>query len=133
MLFRSQQPQQQLQQPQQLQVENNIQDNIQNNTQDNINTAPTNNKNKLVLYYALWCGHSRNFLPIWDQVRAVIENSPDLNTECIQYDCEAQKQSCQGVNGFPSVVLIKQDGTIIQYNQSRTPEALLTFVNANKI
>lgn len=106
---------------------NNVVSNISTNNDKN-----NNNKNKLVLYYAMWCGHSRQFLPIWEQIKSVIINTPDLNTICEQYDCEEQKMNCQGVRGFPSIMLIKPDGTKISYDNARSPEAMLAFVDANK-
>jgi hypothetical protein len=111
---------------------NNITNNTNTNTDINNNNNVNVSNNKLVLYYAMWCGYSRQFLPIWEQVKSVISNTSDLNTTCEQYDCEAQKQSCQGINGFPSIILIKPDGTKIQYQNERSPEAILAFVNANK-
>lgn len=117
---------------QQPSVANNVDNNSNISNENSGNIVVDNTKNKLVLYYAMWCGYSRQFLPIWEQIRTVITNTPDLNTVCEQYDCEAQKQNCQGVRGFPSIMLIKPDGTQIPYQQDRSPEAILAFINANK-
>lgn len=116
---------------QQVNTDNNVV-NVVNVNANNIVTDGNSNNNRLVLYYALWCGFSRQFLPAWEQIKTVITNTPDLNTVCEQYDCEEEKQSCQGVGGFPSIVLIKPDGTKIQYDQARSPEAVLAFVNSHK-
>ena len=42
-------------------------------------------KNKLVLYYTNWCGHSKNFLPIWEQIKQTASENNIYVTE--QYDC----------------------------------------------
>lgn len=127
----------------QLEIDNNIHNDVkQNDTLDNDSitdnyvannqTIEIEDGNKLILYYALWCGFSRQFLPIWEQVKTVIKSTPELNTSCVEYDCEAQKQMCQAVDGFPSIILIKKDGTKIKYNGQRSIESLLEFVNSNK-
>lgn len=101
-------------------------------TKNNSDNSENSNKNKLILYYAMWCGYSRQFLPVWEQIKTVVENTPDLNTICLQHDCDAEKQMCENVKGFPTVILIKPDGTKIHYQEARTVESVLSFVNKNK-
>lgn len=111
---------------------NNISNNNNVNNIDNNNINNINNNNKLILYYAMWCGYSRQFLPIWEQIKSAVEQTPDLHTDCVQYDCEAQQQNCQGINGFPTLTFIKNNGTKIVYNGERSVQAILSFINTNK-
>lgn len=107
--------------------------NLKNVAADNtLKNIDNDNKNKLVLYYAMWCGYSRQFLPTWEQIKLEILNTSDINTVCEQYDCSQQQNNCDGIEGYPTIILIKPDGTKIPYNNARSLEAMMSFVNENK-
>ena len=37
------------------------------NSENGADVLKSNNENKMVLYYAHWCGFCKEFLPKWDQ------------------------------------------------------------------
>ena len=84
------------------------------------------------MYYATWCGHSRNFLPVWNSVKNTIKNDSALNTICLDYDCDINRNLCVGVRGYPHVEFIKNDGTKIDYNGQRSVQSIIDFINKNK-
>ena len=58
---------------------------------ENINDINTivPNKLKFVLYFAHWCGHCKNFLPIWKEFK---KNNTNPNLEISEVDCEANSE-----------------------------------------
>lgn len=85
------------------------------------------NKLKFVLYFAHWCGHCKNFLPIWKEFK---KNNTNPNLEISEVDCEADSETCNNnnINGFPTVILYK-NGQSHEYSDERSINALNTFVN----
>ena len=88
-------------------------------------------KHKIVLYYAMWCGYSRAFLPQWQEfVTWAKTNFNKITVDSVR--CEDGNTSvCQemGITGYPSVVLYLKDGTQHKFNGPRTSDGLKEFVN----
>lgn len=100
----------------------------------NINENYTNNKkNKLSLCFTEWCGHSRNFLPEWKKIKNEIESKKELNTICVEYNCEEDKKTCEkyNVRGYPTLLLHKENGEVINYNGQREMSEIIKFVKQN--
>ena len=87
---------------------------------DNSNTKPI-----LSLYYAEWCGHCKNVMPIWNK----LSNNKVL---CKKYDCDKNKNICEAnnVTGFPTILLHLSD-KVIKYNGDRSYDDLNNFINTN--
>ena len=83
---------------------------------------------QIVLYYANWCGHSKNFLPTWEKfVGHCAKNIPDLKVVSIL--CEGEnKEKCANVRGFPTVIY-NNNNESTEFNGNRTVEDLVSFVN----
>ncbi len=79
----------------------------------------------LKLYYTNWCGWSQKFLPVWTQLVKNVKN-----IAFVQLDCEKQKSLCEGVPGFPYIVLEK-NGKKINYNGDRSYDDLVKFLKNN--
>lgn len=95
-------------------------------TMDNVvnipNTPNIDGKDRIVLYYTNWCGHSRQFFPIWSAFEQRNGDKIMIN----KVDCENSK--CD-VPGFPTVKLYKASGEVINYDGPRTVEGLEDFIN----
>lgn len=80
------------------------------------------------LFYADWCGHSQIILPIWETF--TIEYGNKLKIEKI--DCEAERNKCQSVSGFPTIRLYKGgNDKVIEFSGERTVDGLKKFVDNN--
>ena len=94
-------------------------------------------KNKLCLCYTEWCGHSRNFFPEWEKCKNKIKSIKELDEilDCVDYNCEnnGDKEICAKykVGGYPSVLLHKQNGEIINYDGPRESNDIINFVKKN--
>ena len=62
-------------------------------------------KDTLVLYHVGWCGHCKNFKPHWNEFAKKYRNRVNI----MDIDCDDKKnqQKCGLVNGFPTVLLLK--------------------------
>lgn len=112
---------------------NEIQAQIQNNeTKTTVENTEKSLKPELVLYYAMWCQHSKNFLPEWEKFVAYAkQNLPQINVSSIR--CEGgDEATClqKGIEGYPMVVLYKDDGEK-NFMAERTMEKLVEFVEEN--
>ena len=87
-----------------------------------------NNTNQpvLKLYYTNWCGWSKKFLPVWNQLKTFKK----LNIPMEKIDCEKNKEQCNGIPGFPYVVLETRNKRI-EYKGNRTARDIENFVKNN--
>jgi thiol-disulfide isomerase/thioredoxin len=86
------------------------------------------NKIKVILFKADWCGHCVTFKPTWDKI---IENKDFAGKfEFIKYDADKQKQMFQKykVNAFPTIK-IEDDNEVREYDGERTMEEFTAFLN----
>lgn len=82
------------------------------------------NNDTITLYYAPWCGHSVQFMPIWEKFRERNKNKIIINT----INCDEQK--CPAIPGFPTIVLNKYLGQKeIYFDKERTVENLEQFIS----
>ena len=88
------------------------------------------NGGKLILYYAPWCPHCTHFKPEW----SIIESDAELanaGVKCEAIDCDAKKEKCGDVKGFPTIMLYKSNGESVEYNGARKKEDIKKFVKEN--
>jgi hypothetical protein len=90
----------------------------------NENFASTKKKPVLKLYYTNWCGWSKKFLPVWQQLEG------NLPIQMEKIDCEKNPEKCQGVAGFPFIVLERENNRL-NYNGNRTVNDIKRFVQNN--
>ena len=90
-------------------------------------------KGELVLYYAMWCGYSRSFLPEFEKFEKFAkENLPHVRVMKIRCE-DGNEATCsqKGVNGFPSVILYVKNGQEKTFDKERNMQKLVEFVNEN--
>jgi protein disulfide-isomerase-like protein len=110
--------------------EHDLQNYILQNNED-VQNDEQKDKNNIILFYTEWCGHSRNFMPIWDELVEEL-NKINFNIKCVKIDCDKDKDKCikYKVNGFPTVKLIV-DNKEIEYTGKRNVESLKEFILKN--
>lgn len=85
----------------------------------------------VVLYYASWCGHSKNFLPEWEKFSKYAQKNMS-NVAVGKMACENNKEKeCfqQGVKGYPTVLIYKNN-KVKTYQGERTSDALINYCKA---
>ena len=79
----------------------------------------------IVLFYMDWCGHCRNFKPIWNEFDK-LTNKKYINVVKTNNDKLVQKNN---INGFPSVKFYT-GSQIIDFNGERSVHGLADFINS---
>ena len=58
-------------------------------SESGIDILKSKEHNKMVLYYASWCGHCQDFLPKWELMCSkVSKEHPNLDVKLVKVDCE---------------------------------------------
>lgn len=90
---------------------------------------------KLVLYYAPWCGHCQKLKPTWAQLESSYDGKvlggQTIKIEKVNGDDDKETVQALNINGFPTIVLYKDDGDKLMYNGDRSFKDLVTFLNTN--
>lgn len=116
-------------------VQPTIQSTVQSTVQPTVQTTNANNKYTLVFYYMPGCGHCRQFVPEWDKVKNSVLNSDlklFINLEEVNSNENPSRCSRDGIRGFPTIILIKPDGSRVLYNDyPRTYKSVMAFIQEN--
>ena len=102
---------------------------------------------KIIVYnfWADWCGWSKRFLPEWQKFMDIVSNNPNLQIVAVDVLCDnplkdgdtkqendlkirnkqLKEQYEKYIEGYPTVLIVLPDDTVIQYNKERTSDAIL--------
>lgn len=102
-----------------------------------LEVSPTENEtgmgDHIILYYAMWCGYSRSFLPEWEKFETYAKsNLPNLKV--MRLRCEdGDEATCQqkGIEGYPSIILYKANGDEVEFRQERSADKVIEFCKKN--
>jgi len=85
-------------------------------------------KNVLVEFYAPWCGHCKQLVPVWDKLGEKYADSASV--VIAKMDSTANELEEVKVQGFPTIKLFKK-GTneIVDYNGERTEAGFSKFLD----
>jgi len=86
-------------------------------------------KDVLVEFYAPWCGHCKQLVPIYDQLG---DNFKDSATIVIaKMDATANELQHTKINSFPTIKLYKKEtNEVVDYNGERNLEGLTKFLES---
>lgn len=97
------------------------------------NLSPANGECVVALFYADWCPHCQHFKPHFKKAMSSLNGRPGKDGKKLRLemvDCDADKNisSQYDVSGYPTVKLIKDDGTQVEYGGERTYEGLRKYL-----
>ena len=105
----------------------NANDNVANNVNANVNvtTNVTSQDRKLILFYAEWCGASRQFLPVWDEIEEIV----GIQTQRVNVDENQEMAKEYGIQYLPTLYLVSGNNRV-KYDGPRTKNNIVKFVSA---
>lgn len=102
-----------------------------NKTEPLVDVKHETHPNKIVLYYAHWCGACNEFKSEWQKLKNELQNY-NLNTIAEEHECEKESKLCDAHNitQYPTLILYTSNGTKINYpsNYPRTTETIIGFI-----
>lgn len=93
-----------------------------------------NDVSELMFFSAEWCGHCQDFKPVWKNLVKEMEKEPYKNKIILQnYDNEKDSEMFKkyNVTQFPTLILKKEDGTTVEFEDSRDLKTLTGFIDDN--
>ena len=89
-------------------------------------------KDVFVEFYAPWCGHCKNLIPIWEELatkvpKDIVIAKMDSTANDIPASFNIQ------VQGFPTLKLFRADNTVVDYEGDRSLADLLKFVKKHAV
>lgn len=86
-------------------------------------------KDVLVEFYAPWCGHCKQLVPIYDKLGEAFEDNE--NVVIAKMDATANELENVKVSSFPTIKLFtKGENQVIEYNGPRTFEGMKEFIES---
>lgn len=90
------------------------------------------NKDVLVEFYAPWCGHCKQLVPIYEEVGKHFESNE--NIVVAKMDATANELEHTKITSFPTLKLYsKESNKVIEYNGPRTFEGLVKFLETGGV
>jgi len=83
----------------------------------------------LVMWYAPWCGHCKNMMPVWDKMGELFEDYLVGKIDATVNEVSG----LEAVHTFPTIKLYRPDGTEAEYNGERTVEGLSKFLKTDGV
>ena len=81
------------------------------------------------------CGHCNNMKPAWNNLTKTLKNNYKGNTSLFNIHADAlaniKTPALQSINGFPTLKIIKNGNTSIDYNGNRSYNDMLNFCLKN--
>ena len=104
--------------------------------------TPASGECIVALFYAPWCGHCKTFKPHFEKAMSELDGKTSGNTKLkgktirfAKIDCDEEQNKPLAkkydVAGYPTVKILKDDGTDIEYDGERSLEGMKKFLVVN--
>lgn len=97
--------------------------------------APSANSTTFALYYADWCPHCKDVKPIfedWGAKKGTVQIAgKTVFVKMFEESTIKDKMDDLKIQGFPTFILTKSDGTRVEYKGDRSPSAWESWLAQN--
>jgi len=88
-------------------------------------------KEVLVEFYAPWCGHCKQLVPIYDQLGEKFKDHESI--VIAKMDATANELEHTKIQSFPTLKFYKKDNSVVEYNGERTLEGMSKFLETGGV
>jgi protein disulfide-isomerase-like protein len=87
----------------------------------------------VALFYADWCGHCKSFKPEFESAMSKLNgkaNKKGKKLRLVKIDCDAEKDLAKqyDISGYPTVKILNDDGSIVDYDGPRSADGLTKYL-----
>jgi protein disulfide-isomerase-like protein len=88
------------------------------------------NKAVLKLFYVDWCGHCKNFKPIFEGELSDAVKEQQLPCKLELVNCEERPEEAKKYNirGYPTVIFENEQNDVVEYQGERTANSIIKFI-----
>lgn len=95
--------------------------------------TPSKGECIVVLFYTPWCGHCKTFKPVFQEVMEELNgkktaNNKTLDIKMVNCDEEKELGKKYEVAAYPTVKILGDNGSVIEYEGSRDKDSLMKFL-----
>lgn len=92
--------------------------------------TPSKGECTVVLFYAPWCGHCKTFKPVFQEVMEELNGKKTANNKTLKIkmvNCDEEKEIGKKyeVAAYPTVKILGDNGSVIEYEGSRDKDSLM--------
>lgn len=126
-------------------IETNTKPSIETNPNNTGNTSNPNNLNEnfsnssnkksqttIYFFWASWCPHCVSFKPVFEEFESKVSNNGNIKINKVQCDENTQEVldyvQKYKIEGFPSVIIVNDDGSFKHYEGQRNLKGLMNIV-----
>ena len=88
------------------------------------------NKAVLKLFYVDWCGHCKNFKPIFEGElsNAVQEQQLPCRLELVNCEEHPEEAKKYNIRGYPTLIFENENNDVVEYQGERTANSIIKFI-----
>lgn len=105
-------------------------------TQEGLEVADSKGTAECMVFSTTWCPHCQKLKPIWEKIKADNDGKTvnGYTVKMTEIDCTNEDEETKmlmtkyGVEGFPTIKMVKPDGGVVNFDAKPTEESLTLFI-----
>jgi hypothetical protein len=88
---------------------------------------------RLYFFFMDGCGWCERFMPTWEELNSKHVNTQGLTLRKVSRSDKLATQYADHVSGYPTLLLVKPDDTVVKFTGDRTVSAIEDFLSKNGV